>query len=110
MRTIGKRTLAVSALVAAAVAVAPSASAAPYDAGPCTFDVTRTGNLFTLDAGTCDWVLLEITASAYGANLSRSVSTTDVASVEIAGPVWAVSKALAVGRAGGVTGPVVRVL
>jgi hypothetical protein len=110
MRTTGRRTLAVSALLAAGLALAPAASAAPYDAGPCTFDVTRTFNTFTLDAGTCDWVYLEIQASAWGMNLSRNLSTTDVASVTIEGPAWSVSKVLAVGRLGGVNGPVVRVL
>ncbi|MHA7135184.1 hypothetical protein [Oerskovia turbata] len=110
MRTTGKRALAVSALVAAGLALAPAASPAPYNAGPCVFDVTRVGNTFTLDAGTCDWVYLEISASAWGVNLSRNVSTTDVTTVTIEGPAWSVSKALAVGRLGGVTGPVVRVL
>ncbi|MCO7275136.1 hypothetical protein [Cellulosimicrobium cellulans] len=110
MRTIRLRTLAVSALAAAAVAIAPSASATPYDGGVCSFDVTRTGNVFTVSAGTCDWVLLEVYGSAYGMNLNRSVSTTSVASVTIEGPVWGVTGAAAVGRKAGVTGPVVRVL
>ncbi|WP_144681747.1 hypothetical protein [Cellulosimicrobium sp. TH-20] len=110
MRTLRLRALAVSALVAAAVAIAPSASAAPYDGGVCTFDVTRTGNVFTVSAGTCDWVLLEVYGNAYGTTLNRSVSTTSVASVEIAGPVWGVTGAAAVGRKAGVTGPVVRLL
>ncbi|MFF2623666.1 hypothetical protein [Oerskovia jenensis] len=110
MRTTRMRALAVSALVAATVVLAPSASAAPVDAGPCTFDLTRTGNTFRLDAGTCDWVHLEITANAWGINLSRSASTTDVTTFTIEGPAWSVTKGLAVGRLGGVTGPVVRVL
>ena len=74
MRTLRLRALAVSALVAAAVAIAPSASAAPYDGGVCTFDVTRTGNVFTVGAGTCDWVLLEVYGSLFYAG-ARTLSS-----------------------------------